>query len=37
MFVAVGAVGMCVNGMLAELWETMFAGCGKAGGFSIGP
>jgi len=23
--------------MLAELWETMFAGCGKAGGFSIGP
>ena len=21
----------------AELWETMFAGCGKAGGFSIGP
>ena len=22
--------------MFAELWETMFAGCGKAGGFSIG-
>ena len=35
---AVGnAVGMCVNGQGAELWETVFAVCGKAGSFSIGP
>lgn len=31
------AVGMCVNGQGAELWETVFAVCGKAGSFSIGP
>ena len=28
---------MCVNGQGAELWETVFAVCGKAGSFSIGP
>ena len=30
-------VDMCVNGQGAELWETVFAVCGKAGSFSIGP
>ena len=35
-FAVVGAVGMCVNGQRGELWETVFAGCGKAGRFSIG-
>ena len=26
---AFGAVGMCITGHLMELWETLFAGCGK--------
>ena len=37
-FAVVDAVEMCVNGQYkAELWETMFAGCGKDDSFSIGP
>ena len=27
---------MCVNGQGAELWETVFAVCGKDDSFSIG-
>lgn len=30
--VVVGVVGMWVTGCLMELWETVFAGCGKAPG-----
>ena len=38
MLAVVDAVEMCVNGQYkAELWVTVFAGCGKAGRFSIGP
>lgn len=29
-FVAAGIVGMCITGCLMELWETLFAGRGKA-------
>ena len=28
--VAAGIVGMCITGQVMELWETLFAGCGKA-------
>ena len=28
--VAVGIVGMCITALLMELWETLFAGHGKA-------
>jgi hypothetical protein len=28
-FAAAGIVGMCITGCLMELWETVFAGCGK--------
>ena len=28
--VAVGIVGMCITALLMELWETLFAGRGKA-------
>ena len=31
-FAAAGIVGMCITGCLMELWETVFAGCGKAPG-----
>ena len=27
--VAVGIVGMCITVLLMELWETLFAACGK--------
>lgn len=30
MFTVVGTVGMCITGHIMELWETAFAGCGKA-------
>lgn len=33
MFAVVGAVGMCITGCIMELWETAFAGCGKAPAF----
>lgn len=33
MFTVVGAVGMCITGRIMELWETAFAGCGKAPAF----
>lgn len=33
MFAVVGAVGMCITGRIMELWETAFAGCGKAPAF----
>ena len=26
----IGIVEMCITGYLMELWETLFAGCGKA-------
>lgn len=29
----VGTVGMCITGRIMELWETAFAGCGKAPAF----
>ena len=29
---AAGIVGMCITGCLMELWETVFAGCGKVFG-----
>ncbi|MCM1329847.1 MAG: hypothetical protein NC253_10450 [Ruminococcus sp.] len=28
--VVVGIVGMCITALLMELWETLFAGRGKA-------
>ena len=31
-FAAAGIVGMCITGYLMELWETVFAGCGKVFG-----
>jgi len=31
-FAAAGIVGMCITGCLMELWETVFAGCGKVPG-----
>jgi len=32
-FAVVGAVGMCITDRIMELWETAFAGCGKASAF----
>ena len=31
---AAGIVGMCITACLMELWETMFAVCGKVPGLS---
>ena len=28
--VEAGIVEMCITGRIMELWETLFAGCGKA-------
>ena len=32
-FAVVGTVGMCITDRIKELWETAFAGCGKASAF----